>query len=101
MDDAPLIISLLGVGGGGVIITSLINGTIKWLSGSSHRERVKNTDLATQRINAITERDAAQDELNDEARKRREAEEHISILKRQLFENGITPVDRAVANKET
>ena len=94
MDDAPLLVTLLGAGGGGAVLLALVNGLIKWLSGASHRERVRNTNLDAQRTKAVVERDEAEKERDDEARKRREAEEHVSILKRQLIEAGFTPLER-------
>ena len=76
------------------MLLALVNGVIKWLSGSSARERRRNTDLITQRQNAIIARDEAEGERDAADRKRREAEEHVSILKRQLLDNGITPLER-------
>lgn len=93
------IVTLLGASGAGAVFLALVNGFIKWLSGASAREQKKNTDLLTQRVNAVKDRDAAIDELDVEARKRREAEEHVSILWRQLTENGIKPRSRTYHNQ--
>jgi hypothetical protein len=71
------IVSTLGTSG---VLVIAANGLIKWLSGFSHRERVKNTNL-----NARAEKADI---------KRREAEEHVSILKRQLLEAGLKPLER-------
>jgi hypothetical protein len=70
------IITTLGTSGGLVL---LINGLIKWLSGFSHRERVRNTNLAAR--------------AEKEANKRRAAEEHVSILRRQIRELGAVPLE--------
>lgn len=77
-------VSLLGAGGLSAFLLALINGVIKWLSGSSARERRKNTNLVTQRQNAVHERDVAD-------KKRRIIAEHASSLRQQLNEAGITP----------
>jgi Flp pilus assembly protein TadB len=96
-DTAQLVVTVLGAGGGGAVLLALVNGIMKWLSGASHRERERNTDLAAQRTRAIEERDDAEQERDEEAKKRREAEEHVSLLKRQLIELGVTPVERTVS----
>lgn len=91
MDTAQLLVTLLGAGGGGAALLALINGLIKWLSGSASRERDKNTDILAQRRKAIEEREEA-DKLRDAAdEKRREADEYASKLRRQLIEAGIEP----------
>lgn len=94
MDKAQLLATVVGAGGGGAALLALVNGLIKWLSGASAREREKNTDLATQRRKAIEERDEAADKLEVETTRRREAEEHVAILKRQLLLEGLTPQER-------
>lgn len=92
MDTAQLLVTVLGAGGGGAVLLALINGVIKWLSGSSARERQKNTDLITQRLNAIEARDEAVKDRDKADDNRRKAEEEVSVLRRQLIENGITPI---------
>lgn len=92
--DAQTLATLLGAGGGGAVLLALVNGIMKWLSGASHREREKNTDLNSQRLKAIEERDEAMAERDEEARRRREAEEHVAILQRQLILAGHTPLPR-------
>lgn len=104
--DPQLLATILGAGGGGAVLLALVNGIIKWLSGSSHRERERNTDLASQRTLAIEEREQALKERDEADKKRREAEEHVAILQRQLLLSGqwplprdpnqMTPVDRPV-----
>lgn len=68
--------TLITAGGGGAMVTAVISALVKWLSNSAHRERIKNTSV------------------DSEMNRRREAEEHVSILKRQLLENGIEPRER-------
>lgn len=92
MDNtAQLIVTVLGAGGGGAVLLAMINGVFKWLSGSSGREREKNTNLISQRLSAIEERDLAQDERDLADQKRRAADEYAATLRRQLLENGFTP----------
>lgn len=117
MDDTlKTLLTFAGTAGGSAFLMLLVKGMGKWLSGAAHREQVKNTSLAQQRTDAINERIAAQkdrdekvdkaekerDEKVDKAEKerdladekRREAEEHVSILKRQVRELGATPLER-------
>ena len=92
MDAAQLLITVLGAGGGGAGVLALINGLIKWLSGSSARERDKNTDLVSQRRDAIADRDAAEKDRDKADDKRRHSDEYSASLRRQLKENGIEPL---------
>jgi pimeloyl-CoA synthetase len=95
MDAVQLLVTVVSSAGGSAVIIALINGVVKQISGKATRERRRNTDLATQRIKAIEERDAANTELDIETRKRRESEEYASRLRRQLFDAGITPLEPA------
>ena len=91
MDTATLLVTVLGAGGGGAVVLALINGVIKWLTGSSAREREKNTDIIAQRRTAIEERDQAEKERDAADAKRRSSDEYASTLRRQLLELGIQP----------
>lgn len=92
MDPAQLAVALLGAGGGGAILLALVNGTFKWLSGASGRERDKNADYSAQRTLAVQAAAEAYAERDDEAATRRRTEEYASALRRQLIENGIQPL---------
>lgn len=99
--DAQAIALLITAIGGSTALTVIINGIAKMASGASHRERVRNTTIVSQRTKAIEERalaekkrDDAEAELDTETRKRREAEEHIAILQRQLILLGAEPYKR-------
>lgn len=99
--DAQAIALIITAIGGSAAVTAIINGIAKLASGASHRERIRNTNLVTQRAKAIEERtdaekkrDEAEAELDVEARKRREAEEHVAILQRQLILLGVEPQKR-------
>lgn len=91
MDSAQFIATLLGAGGGGAVLLAIINGIIKWASGSAGRERVRNTSLESQRMKAIEERDKANVRADEAAVRRRQTEEYASRLRRQLIENGLVP----------
>lgn len=91
-------VALLGAGGGGAALLVLIKGLVEWLSGSASRERAKNTDLAGQRRKAVEDRIHTEQQRDAADRKRREAEEHVSLLKRQLIMNGLVPVERTDDN---
>jgi hypothetical protein len=91
VDTAQLLTSLLGAGGGAAVIVALVNGVGKWASGASGREREKNTDLNTQRIKAIEDRDAEALRAEEADKRRRKLAEYASQLRQQLLENGLTP----------
>lgn len=101
MDAAQVLVTMLGAGGGGAVLLALINGLMKWISGASARERDKNTDLLSQRSNAIEDRDEAERGRDEADRKRRLTDEYASSLRRQLIENGITPGEAPLENTIT
>lgn len=95
MDDAlQIILTILGTAGGSAFVLSLTKGVGKWLSGAAHREQLKNTSLAKRIVAADVKRDEAEAERDLADDKRREAEEHVSILKRQIRELGAVPTER-------
>lgn len=88
MDETlKLLVTIIGAGSGTAFITAIISGIGKIRSGEARREQVKNTSLASKAAKAEAAREAADI-------KRREAEEHVSLLRRQLIELGVDPVDR-------
>ena len=93
MPQAQLWVTILGAGGGGAILLAIIKAVVDFANGSAGREKQRNTDLVTQRNNAVRERDNANAAVDLEARKRRKTEEYASSLRRQLIENGLTPGD--------
>lgn len=100
MDEtAKTLVTILGTAGGSAFVVAIVNGLSKWLSGTAHREQVKNTSLATQRAKAIKDRDDAEKERDIADDKRREAEEHVAMLKNQLRELGETPRERPETRK--
>lgn len=95
MDEAlKTLLTILGTAGGSAFVLSLTTGVGKWLSGAANREQVKNTSLAKRIIAADEKRDEAEAERDLADDKRREAEEHVSILKRQIRELGLVPNER-------
>lgn len=96
MDSTQLLVTLIGAGGGGAALLALINGLIKWISGSAGRERIRNTTLKDQRneawADAEKERDRADREqarADREARNRRLTQEYASELRRDCTEHGM------------
>lgn len=107
MDAATLqaLGTVIAACGGGAVLLAIVNGLFKIASGFTHRERVRNTNLELQRVKAIEERMAveadrkvkvaeAEGERDAEADKRREAEEHVAILKYQIRSLGSIPLER-------
>lgn len=95
MDEtAKTLVTIVGSAGGSAFLVALLKGISKWLSGAAHREQVRNTSLAKQRTDAISDRENAEKERDEADDKRREAEEHVSILKRQIRELGAIPLER-------
>lgn len=99
-ETAKLLFTALGAGGGGAALLALINGLFKWLSGAARREQIRNTTLAEQRSKAIKEKDDAEAETEQEILKRREAEEHVAKLQRQVILLGAEPVKHGTERKE-
>lgn len=91
MDTTQTLVLLMGAGGGGAAVLALITGLFKWLSGSAIRERDKNTDLMSQRSDAIVERNRAMTNRDEADKRRRRAYEYASLLRRMLIEHGIKP----------
>lgn len=98
MDKLEAILTFAGTAGGSAFLVFLFKGMGKWLSGAAHREQVKNTSLAKQRADAIRERDEANSERDAADDRRRDAEEEVSILRRQIIELGAVP--RELSKKE-
>lgn len=88
------VLTFAGTAGGSAFLLYLFKGAGKWLSGAAHREQLKNTSLATQRAKAIKDRDDAELERDAADERRREAEEHVAMLKNQIREFGQVPVER-------
>jgi hypothetical protein len=86
-ENLKLLVTIIGAGGGATFLTSVINGFGKMRSGAAQRERVKNTSLTNKAAKFERERDQADI-------KRREAEEHVAILQRQLILLGAEPLER-------
>lgn len=99
-ETAKLLFTALGAGSGGAALLALINGMFKWLSGAARREQIRNTTLSQQRAQAIKEKDDAETELELEILKRREAEEHVAKLQRQVILLGADPVKHGTERKE-
>lgn len=99
MDKAQLLIAMMGAGGGGAALLAFVTGMWKWVSGASGRERARVTAIAAQRQTAIEDRIKAELARDLADHRRRCAEEHVSLLKRQLIEAGLIPV-KNTADKE-
>lgn len=89
MDDnlTQILVTVLGAGGGATVMVSVVNGIFKMITGRTERERRENSDMLTEKDNALLY-------AEKEVRRRREAEEYISILRRQLHEAGVIPKER-------
>lgn len=105
--DSAQIVMLVGAGGGGAVLLALVKGIIDWLSGSASRERDRDSGLAAQRTLAVeraeraeSRADRAFEKRDEEANKRREAEEHVAILQYQLRALGAVPKERPEQDEE-
>lgn len=106
MDEAfKTLLTILGTAGGSAFVLYITKGIGSWLSGAAHREQVKNTSLAKRVIDADTgrrEAEAERDTKVDKAEsdrdaadeRRRQAEEHVAMLKAQIRELGKVPIER-------
>lgn len=92
--DATVIVAILGAGGIATVLPLLINATKQLVSGAAHRERLRNTSLQTQAAKAIEAKEKSDALVEVERSKRFEAEEHISILQKQVRDLGRVPLER-------
>lgn len=90
MDTPQIIITILGAGTGGAILTSVVNAFIKFFSGTAGREKVRNADMKTQRNEAWADAERERARADSEAVKRRKVEEYASALRRDCTEHGAT-----------
>ena len=96
MDPAQTLVTIIGAGGGGAALVALINGAVKFFSGSAGRERARNMTLKDQRneawADAEKERDRAdrmQARADREARNRNRLADYASSLRRDCTEHGM------------
>lgn len=92
METPQIVITILGAGTGGAILTSIVNAFIKFFSGSAGRDRVRNADMKSQRDEAWARAEAAELRADREARNRRKTEEYASALRRDCTEHGATVI---------
>lgn len=92
MDTPQTVITILGAGTGGAILTSIVNAFIKFFSGNAGRERVRNADMKTQRDEAWARAELSELRADREARNRRKTEEYASALRRDCTEHGATKI---------
>lgn len=83
-DLAQTIVTAAGLLGGTGAVGLLARGIYQQITGRARRERERNTDLETQRRNAVTERDQYDTS-------RRKALEYASKLRGELNEHNIDP----------
>ena len=81
------IVSILGALG----VREIIPGIGRWLTGGADREKSRIQQLVRERQDAERERDEAKDDVEQEAKRRRLAQEHASSLRRLLIEAGVDP----------
>jgi hypothetical protein len=98
VDTAQIIIAILGAGTGGAILTSLVNGLLKYWTGTTGRERARNADMRTQRNEAWQDAEAergraniAQARADREARNRNRVADYAAGLRRDCMEHGVNP----------
>jgi hypothetical protein len=97
MDEtAKTVLTFLGTTGGSAFLLLVAKAIGKWITGAAHREQVRNSSLATRAEAAEKKRDEADGERDAADIKRREAEEHVAMLKSQIRELGAVPVERPV-----
>lgn len=95
MDEVfRLLIYTVGAGGAASFITAMFKGWGSMRSGVAQRERARNNSFATRAAAAEKKQDEAEAERDLADDKRREAEEHVAILKYQIRELGAVPRER-------
>ncbi len=89
MDTAQLVATIVGSGGGGAVLLVLARGLVQRLNGSATREKMRNSDLKSQRDDLYQRLLDAQHSADVESRRRRAAQEHAAELRSMLLEHGI------------
>lgn len=84
MDTAQIVITVLGAGTGGAILTSLVNGLMKWMSGSAGRERIRNADMQVQRNEAWADAERERARADRADRNQRRVLTYAARLERML-----------------
>jgi len=99
VSPVALIVAAIGAGGLGVFFRDLVDVFLKLRDGLSAREKNRKVDIIQQRDEALKRERIAWTERDAEATKRRQLQEHASLLRRQLIEAGITPPDYPVLER--
>lgn len=86
MDTAQIVMTLLGAGTLGAILTSIVNGTIKHVSGTAGRERTRNADMRTQRNEAWADAERERDARERADRNKGRALDYAAQCRRKLIE---------------
>lgn len=99
VSPVALIVAAIGAGGLGVFFRDLVDVFLKLRDGLSAREKNRKIDIVQQRDQALQREQIAWKERDAEATKRRQMQEHASLLRRLLIEAGITPPDYPVIER--
>lgn len=91
VSPVALIVAAIGAGGLGVFFRDLVDVFLKLRDGLSAREKNRKIDIVHQRDEALKREQIAWAERDREAAKRRQLEEHASLLRRQVIEAGLDP----------
>lgn len=87
----PVLVAVLGAGGFGAFFREIIAGLFKVAGGMSARESKRKVDIVQQRDAALARAAEAWRVVDDEARKRRGAQEEAARLRRLCIVNGLEP----------
>lgn len=90
MDSTQALVTVIGAGGVGAALLALVNGAIKWVTGTAGREKARNADMKTQRNEAWADAERERARADREALNRRLTEEYASQLRRDCTEHGVT-----------
>ena len=74
MDSAQLLVTLFGVLGSSGALVVIVNGAVKYFTGTAGRERVRNMGMKEQRNEAWAESAKSDARADREAHNRREAQ---------------------------
>ena len=85
--------ALLASVGAGAILLKTIEALYKWIGGKAGRERDMVTYERQRAVDAQARADAAERELDVEARVRRKTQEYAARLRRDLISRGADPSD--------
>lgn len=93
MDSTQLLVSVFGILGSSGALVVIVNGAVKYFSGTAGRERARNISMREQRNEAWADAERERDARDRADRNRNRMADYASGRRRDLIEHGVDPGD--------